>query len=486
MQKERGMDVGIKSFGVYLPYYYMARETISSAWEAKGPKGKKSIANVDEDAVTMAVEAAMGCFRFVGRDEIRSLYFASTTAPYAEKAHSALISVACDLDNKLVFTSDFAQSTRAGTNALKAACDAVQAGNSQNSMVVASDMRKAYPKSSEELTLGDAAAALVIGSGDVLATIDGSVSVNDEIVDIWRNAGDAYLSVGEGRFVDDKGYLRVMGEIVRATLARYSLEPKDLAKVVFPAASAGNAAKLAKKCKFTTEQVQDTLLGSVGNSGTAQAFLGIIGALEGAKPGDKILVADYGSGANAFILTATENISKIHGHDTIQRFLANRKEFRSYARYLSFREIASAQPGSPFKLPASAAMTWREQNLNIRLHGSRCSECNATIFPVNRVCHSCGAKDKYDEFRASDLVTKVNTYSVDKYAGRSDDPVLIQTVSEDSKGTHYYTIMTDFNVEDVAVGMDVEFTFRKMHSLGNFPNYYWKFRPLRRERSAKL
>ncbi len=480
------MDVGIKSFGVYLPYYYMDRQTISSAWETKGPKGKKSIANVDEDTITMAVEAAMDCFRFANREEIRSLYFASTTAPYAEKAHSALISVACDLDNRSVFTSDFAQCTRAGTNALKAACDAAKVDSSQTSLVVASDMRKAYPKSSEELNLGDAAAALVIGSGDVLATIDGTFSMNDEIVDIWRNAGDAYISVGESRFVVDMGYMRVMGETVRAILAKYSLKPQDLTKVVFPAASAANATKLAKKCGFTPEQLQDTLLGSVGNSGTAQAFLGIIGALEGAKPGDKILVADYGSGANAFILTATKSIGKIHGYDTIQRFLAERKEFCSYARYLSFREIAPAQPGSPFKLPASAAMTWREQNLNIRLHGSRCSECNATIFPVNRVCYSCGAKDKYEEFRASDLVTKVFTYSVDKYAGRSDDPVLIQTVSEDGKGTHYYTIMTDFNVEDVAIGMEVEFTFRKMHSLGNFPNYYWKLRPLRRERRATI
>lgn len=480
------MNIGIKSLGVYLPYYYMARETISAAWETKGPKGKKSVANVDEDAVTMAVEAAVDCFRFADRKDVTSLYFASTTAPYAEKAHSALIAVACDLDNKSVFTSDFAQCTRAGTNALKAACDAVAADNQQTSLVVASDIRKAFPKSPQELNLGDAAAALLIGSGDVLATIDGAISLNDEIVDIWRNAGDGYISVGEGRFVTDMGYMRVMGEIVSAALAKYSLQPKDLAKVVLPAANAGTAAKLAKKCGFTPEQVQDTLLGTVGDSGTAQAFLGIIGALEAAKPGDKILVTDYGSGANAFILTASENIGRIAGSATIERFIASRKEFRSYARYLSFREIAPAQPGSPFKLPASAAMTWREQNLNIRLHGSRCKECNATIFPVNRVCYSCGAKDKYEEFRASDLVTKVFTFSVDKYAGRSDDPVLVQTVSEDDNGTRYYTIMTDFNADDVVVGMDVEFTFRKMHSLGNFPNYYWKLRPLRREKRVAL
>ncbi len=480
------MGVGIKSFGVYLPYYYMARESIGAAWSARGQKGKKSVANVDEDTLTMSVEAAMGCFRFISREEVTALYFASTTAPYAEKSHSALVSVACDLDNASVFTSDFAQSTRAGTNALKAAYDAALAEKKQNVLLVASDMRNAYPKSSEEQTFGDAAAALVVGSGETLAAIDGIFTLNDEIVDIWRNAGDAYVRTGEGRFVVDKGYMRVMGDAVRGILAKYSLSPKDLAKVVFPASSAGNATRLAKKCGFAPEQLQDTLLSSVGNSGAAQALLGIIGALEEAKPGDKILVVDYGSGANAFLLTATENISKIGGQNTTQNFLSSRREFDSYARFLSFREIAPAQPGSPFKLPASASMTWREQNLNLRLHGSRCKACSEAIFPVNRICHSCGSKDNYEEFRASDLVTRVYTYSVDKYAGRSDDPVLVQTVSEDDKGVRYYTIMTDFAVEDVAVGMDVEFTFRKMHTLGNFNNYYWKLRPLRRGRGAKI
>jgi len=42
--------------------------------------------------------------------------------------------------------------------------------------------------------------------------------------------------------------------------------------------------------------------------------------------------------------------------------------------------------------------------------------------------------------------------------------------------------MTDFEVDEVYSGMNVEFTFRKMHELGDFPNYFWKFRPLRREK----
>ena len=114
------MKAGIKSIGAYLPYRYLTRAALGAAWGGKGGKGEKSVCDVDEDSVTMAVEAAMGCFRFVKRDEINALYFASTTGVYAEKLHSSLISVACDLDDATTMTMDVAASTRAGTNAVKA------------------------------------------------------------------------------------------------------------------------------------------------------------------------------------------------------------------------------------------------------------------------------------------------------------------------------------------------------------------------------
>ncbi len=126
------MKCGIKSIGAYLPYHYLSRASLSKAWGSKPGKGEKSIADVDEDSVTMAVEAAMGCFRFMKRQDIDALYFASTTGVYAEKLHSALISVACDLDDDTVFTADFGTSTRAGTNALRAALDAAGSTEGRN------------------------------------------------------------------------------------------------------------------------------------------------------------------------------------------------------------------------------------------------------------------------------------------------------------------------------------------------------------------
>lgn len=473
------MKRGIKSVGAYLPYRYISRAELGKIWGKPG-KGEKSVADVDEDSVTMAVEAAMGCFRLFPREDVGALYFASTTGVYAEKLHSALISVACDLDDDRVFTADFAASTRAGTNALRAALDAAASG--VNVLVTASDMRNGYPKSAQESGFGDGAAAVVVGSGeDLLAEIDYITSVNEEINDYWRNASEPYTIHAEGRFCDESGYLREVKLVLAKALRETGRKVSDFQKVVLTGQNQKLLSKAAAKNGIAPEQLVDCLLGRVGDTGAAQALLGLVNALEDAKEGDRILVIDYGNGATAVMLTVTKEIARLENRRQIQRYLANREELTSYGRFLSWRGIAPAEPGGPFKLPASTAQTWREQRINLRLHGSVCRKCGAALFPISRVCDNCGSLDDYDEFPAATSICKLYTFSVDQYAGRSDDPLLIQAVAESPNGARIYTIMTDFVQSDVKVGMDVEFTFRRMHELGNFPNYFWKLRPLRRE-----
>ena len=477
------MKKGIQSLGSYLPYNYLSRAALGKAWGGKGGKGEKSIADVDEDSVTMAVEAAMGCFRLIGREKIDALYFASTTGPYAEKSHSALVSVACDLADETVFTADFMTSTRAGTNALRAALDAVCAEPGRSVLVTAADARNGFPKSAQESGFGDGAAAVVVGTGEeLLAEITYVTSVSEEINDYWRNADEKYTRHAEGRFCDEEGYLREVKLILNKLLKETGSQMSDYDKVVLTAQNPKLQGKIAARYGISQEQLVDTLLLSAGDTGAAQGLLGMVHALEHAKAGDKILVVDYGNGANAFVMTATEKIEKIAESGQIERYLETREELDSYARFLSWRDIAAAEPGGAFKLPASTAQTWREQNINLRLHGSICKKCGAALYPVSRVCDNCGAKDEYEEVRYSDHICKLYTYSIDQYAGRSDAPVIIQAVAKDPNGSRVYTIMTNFKRDEVKVGMDLEFTFRKMHNLGDFPNYFWKLRPLRREK----
>lgn len=476
------MKKGIKSLGAYLPYHYLTRAALGAAWSGKGGKGEKSIADVDEDSVTMAVEAAMGCFRFAKREDVNALYFASTTGPYAEKSHAALIAVACDLKDEDVFTSDIMTSTKAGTNALKAALDGVAANEGQSILVTAADMRSGYPKSAQETGFGDGAAAVLLGTGDdLIAEINHFTSVSEEINDYWRNAGDKYTLHAEGRFCDEEGYLREMKLVVKKFEQETGTKAADYDKVILVAQNAKLQGKLATKLGIGAEQLSDTLLLNVGDAGAAQGLLALVNALEHAEAGQRILLVDYGNGANAVSLTVTDQIGKVRDRAQIARYLEKRAEVDSYARFLSWRDIAPAEPGAAFRLPASTSQTWREQNINIALHGSKCKKCGATLYPVARVCDVCGSLDDYEEIRLSDHVCKLYTFSVDQYAGRSDDPQIIQAVAEDPNGCHVYMIMTNYKKEEVHTGMDVEFTFRKMHNLGNFPNYFWKVRPLRRE-----
>lgn len=472
------MSVGISSLSAYVPYYRLKRESIARAWERRAIKGERSVANTDEDSLTMAVEAAISCIKNADRQEIDALYFASTTAPYAEKSIASTIAVVCDLKDELV-TSDFSNSTKAGTGALNAAINAVKAKSATKALVTAADCRNGFPKSDQEQLFGDAAAALVIGSEDLVAEVVETYSVNTEIIDVWRNVGEKYVNHGEGRFITDKGYIAAMTQAVKDILKKVGKKPEDIQKVVLTTPGLKDNAVVAKKTGFTPEQIQDSYMLQIGYCGTAQPLLLLSAALEEAKPGDLILLAAYGNGADAFLFQVTDQVRKIQQKPSVKAALENKRTLESYSRYLSFRDLLTTVPGEPFRTFPSNSAYWREQKGILRLYGSKCTSCGQGIFPINRVCPSCGAKDEFKEVRLSDRHAKVFTYSIDNLAGRGDDPVVVQTVAEDSEDFRYYLLMTDFNNEEVKVGMEVEFTFRKIYEGGNYINYFWKCRPVR-------
>src|SRR5262249_41675111 len=150
-----------------------------------GPE--KAVANWDEDAVTMGVAAAIDCLRGVDRAAVDAVVFASTSYPFKEKQGAAIVAKALDL-RRDIYTNHVGDTLRAGTNALRAAVDAVKAGSARCVLVVASDARMAAPRTGLEANLGDGAAAFLIGADDVAVavTVDAVHSIADEIVDLWR------------------------------------------------------------------------------------------------------------------------------------------------------------------------------------------------------------------------------------------------------------------------------------------------------------
>ena len=74
--------VGIKNYGAYIPFNRLTRKCIGEAFGKKTAAGERSVANYDEDSITMAVTAALESTRGYDTRALDAVYFASTTAPY--------------------------------------------------------------------------------------------------------------------------------------------------------------------------------------------------------------------------------------------------------------------------------------------------------------------------------------------------------------------------------------------------------------------
>ncbi|MBW1886999.1 MAG: 3-hydroxy-3-methylglutaryl CoA synthase [Deltaproteobacteria bacterium] len=473
--------VGIGLCGSYIPFFRLDRGVVAEIWNRASIGGERSVANNDEDCITMAVEASGNCLKGQGREEIEGLFFATTSAPYKEKMNSALIATAIDLKREIT-TVDFANSLRAATGALKTAFDSVKSGSMRNVIVAAADCRIGYPRSDQEQAFGDGAAAILVSQENVLATFEGSYSICNEMMDVWRNPEDTFVRTWEPRFILGEGYANHMREVVTGILKRHSLEPKDIAKVILPAPNLRSHRSLVQQLGFDLKtQAQDPLLANVGHCGTAHPLLMLVGALEESSPGDTLLLASYADGADAMIFKVTQEIKKKRNQRKLKDYLNEKMMLSSYARFLSYKGLVETAPGEPFRLFPSATVSWRDRNSILRCHGSQCKQCGTLTFPIQRICYSCNSKDNFEEVSISDLEGEVFTFTLDNLAGRSDDPVVVQTVAEMGKEkVRFYGMMTDCDPSQVKVGTPVGLTFRRIYDGAGMHNYFWKCRPVKK------
>ena len=212
---------GIKAYGVSIPYYRMNRGDIHKTWlTLPSPvRGERTVANFDEDSLTMAVAAGIDCLSGVERKRVDGIFCSSTTFPYKEKLGSAIVASALDL-RRDIRAVDFSNSLRGGTIAINAALDAVFAGSMENILITASDCRLGAPGSDFEQSIGDGGAALLLGKGDVIAEVKDRYTLTDEFCGMWRSHEDVFVRQWEDRMVHDEGYSRIMAEVIPKFLNR--------------------------------------------------------------------------------------------------------------------------------------------------------------------------------------------------------------------------------------------------------------------------
>jgi hydroxymethylglutaryl-CoA synthase len=427
----------------------------------------------------MAVAAGSDCLKGIERDKVDSLFFATTTSPYKEKQASSLIATALDLDRHIL-TADFAHTLRSGTIALRLAMDAINAGTARNILIIAADCRLGAPGSEFEQSFGDGAAAILVGSTGLAATIEGSYTHYDERTDVWKTDSDRFVNSWEDRFVLSEGYSSNVEEAVTRLLKEHHLTPKDFAKAAIYAPDRRSHLGIARSLKFDAQtQAQDPMLDTIGNAGAASVLLTFLASLQEVKAGDRILLASYGNGADAFILQATDGVQRLRNGRGVKDYLAVKQMIPHYGRYLRIRQLIGQETARrrPAEL-SSPVVLWRDRRRVLALIGQKCRHCGKIQYPKQRVCVSCYTKDDFEPVRLADKKAKVFTFSLDNL-GATVLPPLIKTVVDCEGGGRIACHMTDCASEEVKIGMTVEMTFRKMHEAMGYPNYWWKCKPVR-------
>jgi 3-hydroxy-3-methylglutaryl CoA synthase len=406
---------------------------------AGGGTGTRSVAGFDEDTTTMAVEAARG----LGPVSPDALWFSTAEPAYLDKTNANAIHAALRLDES-VTALDFGGAIRSGIGALKAALD-----SSRTVLVVSSDMRTGLPGSADEAQGGDAAAAMLVGDGDVIAAYLGGASATKEFLERWRTPGDKRSKTWEDRF----------GEAMYAPLAEHAwnaaLKVADITDVDVLCVAGMHARSVGRVATRLGVAKTVDLSATVGDAGTAHAMLLLAKALEEAKPDETIALVGLSDGADVLIFRA---VRKAEPKRTVQQQIDAAQDV-SYARFLAWRGMITPEPPNrpePARVSAPAA--------------ERASE------------------HKFAFDGLADATGEVVTFTVDRLAYSPSPPIVFAIVDfpdqdapagAPSDRRRAPLEMTDVDPERLKVGDKVEMTFRKLSTADGIHNYFWKAKPQR-------
>jgi 3-hydroxy-3-methylglutaryl CoA synthase len=417
----------------------------------------------------MAAAASQDCLKLLpGRAS--GLFFASTTAPYAERLNASLIAAIADLSDECS-TADFAGSLRAGVTALRLAAASAADGPI---VVCAADTRDAAPGSDEEQLFADGAGAVAIGRENVIAEVVASVGGNDDFFDAVRRDRDPEVISYSSRFSVERGYQRNLASAIRRILQAANIAPAQVKRLVLNSPDRNSHLHLAKQLGFLPEQVQDIAWQDIGITGCAMPLILLADALESSQPGEYILLAAYGNGADAVLLRTTEAILRYRPRVSVSE---QRKDGIPFASYALFRKARTYRRQSEENLEISNIFYAREEAQNIRLHGVECGHCGTRQLPQAHICVHCRKGDTMKEVALQRTGT-VFTFAVDQLYPSPFPPTIMAVVDLDGGGRIYCEVV-DVKPEDVRIGMRVELTIRRLKEGGGLHHYYWKCRPLR-------
>ncbi len=332
----------ILGYGAYIPYYRLPTAEIARVWRGggSGPNVEKAVASMDEDTVTMAIEAARGAVKMAGVEKLGAVFVGTESKPYAVKPTSTMVAQALGQHHTLAADLEFA--CKAGTEAIQVITGLVGSGMIEAGLAIGMDTAQGRPGDDLEYTAASGGAAYVIGKGSkkAVALIECSTSFVTDTGDFWRRAHQRYprhLS----RFTGEPAYFFHIESSVRTLFEETGHKSSDFTYAVFHQPNPRFPVEVAARLGFSMDQIKTGLLNPmIGNTYAGSSPIGLAAVLDEAKPGDKILLASFGSGAgsDAFCIEVLDGIKKTRGVNPTVKSMIQRGSKIDYSTYSKFRD----------------------------------------------------------------------------------------------------------------------------------------------------
>ena len=340
------MKSGIVSYGAYIPRYRIKIEEIAKVW-GDNPNSiidglmvyEKSVPDMDEDTITIAVEAARNAVNRanVNPEKIGAVFTGSESHPYAVKPTSTIVAEAIGATPNLT-AADFEFACKAGTAAMQACVGMTESDMIELGLAIGADVSQGAPGDALEYTAAAGGVAYIIGKENILAKIESTYSFTTDTPDFWRREGKPYPEHG-GRFTGEPGYFKHVTSAASGLLQRLGTKPSDYDYAVFHQPNGKFPTRVAKMLGFSSEQIKPGLVVSrLGNTYSGSCMMGLAATLDIAKPDDRIFMTAFGSGAgsDAFSFSVTDRIDELrNGAPSVEELLANPiyVDYATYAKH---------------------------------------------------------------------------------------------------------------------------------------------------------
>ena len=449
---------GIVAYNAYIPFFRLERKRIGEALGTPAGKGSRAVASYDEDATSMAVEAARP---IAGRGGFDQLLFATAEPPYLDKTNATAVHAALGLPEE-VAAFDFGGAVRSGAGAMRAG---VQMGST---LVVLSDVRTGLPGGSDERDGGDGAVAFLFGDENVIAERIGGAAATAEFLDRWRIPGEPASHQWEERF-GEVAYVPLAQAALTDALKQAGLTEVDHLIVT------GVHPRAARRLGATV----DDLSLEIGNTGTAHRGIVLADVLDRAEPGQTIAVLSLADGADCSILRTTDALASYQRKTTVREQIEAGNPDLDYPTFLTWRgQLHREPPRRPDPDRPAAPPSFRREHWKFGFEGSRCENCGTRHLPPARVCVKCQTTDQMTPERLADVPATIATFTIDRLAFSLSPPTVVAVVDFDGGG-RFQCELTDVDPASVKIGNRVEMTFRKIYTSQGVHNYFWKAKPMK-------